>query len=278
MRADPVAVALGVYLGGIVDASDRGVPLGLDLYRPVPGANPLTLPKMILGRRLFNERRLSFNGSLSCAGCHDPARAFTNAHSMARGANGVSGSRNVPTRGIGAWGASFFWDGRALTLEEQALGPILNANELGATADDVVALARSVEYRRQFIGAFGKEPTLVDVGAALASYVRTIMSAGAPVDCFLAGDRGALAEGAKRGLALFRGKARCSMCHAGPLLSDEQFHNTGVAWRTGSVTDEGRYQVTRAPADRGAFKTPTLREISRPRRTCTTAPSQRWKP
>ena len=162
-----------------------------------------------------------------------------------------------------AWGSSYFWDGRALTLEQQALGPLLNANELAGTPDGVVALARSSDYRQQFLAAFGDEPDLFDVAAALASYVRTIMSGDAPVDRFLAGDRRALGEAARRGLVLFRAKAHCSTCHAGPLLSDEQFHNTGVAWRTGILTDVGRYQVTRATADRAAFKTPTLREISR---------------
>ena len=263
IRSSLRAVALCVSVGVIVGASGRGVPLGLDLYRPAPGANPLTPAKIALGRRLFHERRLSFNASLSCAGCHDPRRAFTNAHSRARGANGVVGNRNVPTLVNRAWGSSYFWDGRALTLEQQALGPLLNANELAGTPDGVVALARSSDYRQQFLAAFGDEPDLFDVAAALASYVRTIMSGDAPVDRFLAGDRRALGEAARRGLVLFRAKAHCSTCHAGPLFSDEQFHNTGVAWRTGILTDVGRYQVTRASADRAAFKTPTLREISR---------------
>lgn len=149
------------------------------------------------------------------------------------------------------------------TLEQQALGPILNPNELGATPDAVVALARSSRYRPQFVAAFGSEPGIFDVAAALASYVRTIVAGDAPFDRFIAGDASAIGESVRRGFALFRTRARCTTCHAGPLLSDERFHNTGVAWRTGTVTDEGRYRVTQAPADRGAFKTPTLREIAR---------------
>jgi cytochrome c peroxidase len=258
-----IALALSVLIATAVRARDHVVPLGLDLYRPVPHENPLTQRKVALGRRLFYDRRLSRDGSLSCAGCHDPARAFTNARQTARGINGASGRRNVPTLVNRAWGASYFWDGRAPTLEQQALGPMLNPGELGATPDHVVALARSRGYLSEFRAVFGHEPTVSDVAAGLASYVRTIVSADSPFDRFVSGNTGALSKSATRGSVLFRTKARCVTCHAGPLLSDEQFHNTGVAWRTGVPTDEGRFRVTRLAADRGAFKTPTLREIRR---------------
>lgn len=162
-----------------------------------------------------------------------------------------------------AWGASFFWDGRAASLEQQTTQPILNPAELGMTPEAVLALIRSGSYRAQFQAAFRAEPTLGLVGRALASFVRTIVSGNSPYDRFVAGDRSALNTAAQRGLALFHGKAGCSGCHAGPNFSDEQFHNTGVAWRTGAPADEGRAAVTHSPEDRGAFKTPTLREISR---------------
>jgi cytochrome c peroxidase len=263
MRPPMIAVAFCVFAAISVHASGRVALLGLDLYRPAPHDNPQTPPKIALGRRLFHDRALSRDGSLSCAACHDPARAFTNGRPAARGVNGTSGRRNVPTLVNRAWGASYFWDGRAATLEQQALGPMLNPGELGATPDHVVALARSRDYVSEFSAIFGHDPTLSDVAAALASYVRTIVSGDAPFDRFVSGNFRALSDRAKRGSVLFRTKARCNTCHAGPLLSDEQFHNTGVAWRTGMLADEGRFRVTRSPADRGAFKTPTLREIRR---------------
>jgi len=237
--------------------------LGLDLYRPVPEDNLLTEAKVAIGRRLFHERRLSRTASMSCATCHDSRRAFTDGRQTARGVDGRFGTRNVPTLVNAAWSTSFFWDGRVATLEDQALHPVLNPGELGMTPDRVLALVRSGDYRPAFVAAFGSEPTLFDVGRALASYVRTIEAGDTPYDRFIAGDDHALRADAKRGLALFNGKARCNACHGGALLTDGQFHNTGVAWRAGAVADEGRVRVTQRPADRGAFKTPTLREVAR---------------
>ena len=256
-------IVYGLLLAVTAVAAIRRPPLGLDLYRPVPEENPLTAGTIALGRQLFGERRLSRDGTLSCASCHDPKRAFTDGRAVARGVGGEPGTRNVPSLLNRAWGSSFFWDGRATTLEQQALEPILNPRELAMTPDGVVALAQSPRYRLQFQHAFGTEPTLLDVGRALASYVRTIVAGGSPYDRFLAGDPHALSEAARRGLAVFRGKAGCNSCHGGPLLSDEQFHNTGVAFRVGASADEGRARVTHLDADRGAFKTPTLREVAR---------------
>ena len=242
-----------LLLAVALHAAGPRLPLGLDLYRPVPEDNRLTRAKIALGRRLFHDRRLSRDGSLSCAGCHDPRRAFTDGRTVSVGVDGARADRNVPIIVNRAWGASFFLDGRAATLEQQALQPILNPKELAMTPEAVLAVARSNSYR----AAFGPNPTLEDVARALASYVRTIVAGDSPFD------RGALSVSAQRGLALFRGKAGCSACHSGPNLTDEQFHNTGIAWRTGVLTDEGRAGVTHAAEDRGAFKTPTLREISR---------------
>jgi len=139
----------------------------------------------------------------------------------------------------------------------QVLQPILSPKELGMTREAVAALARSGRYRAQFRQGFGAEPSLEQVALALASYVRTIVAGDS------AFDRGAMSDSARRGLALFHGKAGCGACHAGPLFTDEQFHNTGIAWRTGVLIDEGRAGVTHADRDRGAFKTPTLRELAR---------------
>ncbi|MEO8519940.1 MAG: cytochrome c peroxidase [Acidobacteriota bacterium] len=262
MRHVPLWVAL--LLGGTVTlpAARPRAPLGLDLFRPYSEGNIPTAAKIALGRQLFNDRRLSRDGSLSCAGCHDPRRAFTDGRVVALGVDGAPGSRNVPSLINRAWGTSFFWDGRASTLEQQALQPILSPAELGMAPEAVMALARSAQYRSDFVTAFGAEPTLSDVARALASYVRTIVAGSSPFDRYVGGERGALGGDAIRGLGLFRGKAGCTACHAGPTLSDERFHNTGVAWRTGRLSDDGRARVTGAAADRGAFKTPSLRQVT----------------
>jgi cytochrome c peroxidase len=235
----------------------------LDLYRPYPHDNQPSPAKAELGRLLFHERKLSRDGSMSCATCHDPARAFTDGQVTALGVDGTRGSRNVPTILNSAWGTAFFWDGRASTLEQQVLQPIFNPRELAAAPAQVVAVAQSVGYRGRFIEVFGSEPSLGDVARALASYVRTIVAGDSPFDRYMAGETRALSEPAIRGLALFRGRAGCRACHAGPTFADGEFHNTGIAWRTGVPTDEGRALVTRAAEDRGAFKTPTLREVTR---------------
>jgi cytochrome c peroxidase len=281
-----LAAALGLTsalsIAVVPHAAGPRLPLGLDLYRPVPESNPLTPEKIALGRRLFHDRRLSRDGSLSCASCHDPRRAFTDGRVVAIGVGGARGRRNVPAIVNRAWGASFFWDGRAATLEQQALEPILNPRELASSSAAVVALARSRPYRADFRAAFGADPELEQVARALASYVRTIVSGEAPYDRYMAGDRAALSEAARYGFALFTGKAGCSSCHTGPTFTDEQFHNTGVAWRGPSTAstnsrqavartsgqeagprDLGRASVTGAYDDRGAFKTPTLRELTR---------------
>jgi cytochrome c peroxidase len=134
----------------VVLGSGARPPLGLDLYRPVPVANPQTRQKISLGRRLSHDRRLSRDGKVSCATCHDPRRAFADNNAVAVGVGRSAGRRNVPTIVNRVWGRSFFWDGRAASLEQQALQPIFNPMELGATPDDVLALARS----RGYVGAF----------------------------------------------------------------------------------------------------------------------------
>ena len=263
MRVVAGRLAVAAFIAGMLPASAESPQLGLDLYRPYPHDNPPNPAKAELGGLLFHERRLSRDGSMSCATCHDPARAFTDGQVTALGIDGLRGSRNVPAILNNAWGTAFFWDGRASTLEQQVLQPLFNPRELAAAPAQVVAVAKSEAYRSRFIDVFGAEPGLGDVARALASYVRTIVASDAPFDRYMAGESRALSEPAIRGLALFRGKARCSACHAGPTFTDGEFHNTGIAWRTGVPTDEGRALVTHAAEDRGAFKTPTLREVTR---------------
>lgn len=245
-------------------ASGPTAPLGLDRYRPTPADNPLTPAKVALGRRLFQDRGLSRDGTLSCAVCHDPSRAFTNGRVVALGVDGSAGRRNVPTLINRVYGASFFWDGRAESIEQQVVQPLLSPREMATTADAVVAaVRRDAGYRRQFLAAFGREPQLPDIARALASYVRTIRSGNSRYDCFRSGAASALTEQEQRGMRVFFGTGSCGSCHAGPNITDERFHNTGVAFRNGRLLDPGRFVVTQKTVDRGAFKTPTLREVAR---------------
>jgi cytochrome c peroxidase len=224
------------------------IPLGLDLFMPVPENNPISSDKIELGRRLFHDRRLSRDRSISCATCHDPARAFSDARPVAIGISGRVGRRSAPALINRGYGRAFFWDGRTTTLEEQVLQPIQDPNEMDMALPEVSAR----------VGL-----TTEEISHALASYVRSILSGDAPYDRFVNGDRGALSPEQQEGLRLFRGKGNCTTCHVGPTFADERFHNTGVAWREGRFADEGRSAVTGRTEDRGAFKTPTLREIAR---------------
>jgi len=240
------------------------IPLGLDLYLPIPEDNALTAAKVRLGRDLFRNAILSRDRTLACASCHDPRRAFTDGRSLAVGVEGKVGTRNAPTLINRAYGRSQFWDGRAHSLEQQVLEPIENPRELGAGVDTAVRrLVSSPLYRLRFRVAFGRDVNAQDLARALASYVRTILAGDSPFDRYANGIANALSDEARSGLEIFRGKAGCSTCHSGPTMSDERFHNTGVAWQGGEWKDLGRFLVTGAAQDRSAFKTPTLREVDR---------------
>ena len=240
------------------------VPLGLDLYMPVPDDNPVTHEKVTLGRRLFSDTILSRDRRVACVTCHEPERAFTDGRAVAVGIFGRTGTRNVPTLINRGYGATFFWDGRISSLEAQVLQPIQDRKEMDLTpADAVERLQDHRQYPALFQAAFGRTITADDLGRALASYVRTILSGNSPLDHYMNGDRDALSPQARRGLTIFRGKGNCATCHVGPTLTDERFHNTGVAWQEGTLLDQGRYMVTGVEEDRGAFKTPTLRNVER---------------
>ena len=239
------------------------VPPTLDLYIPTPEDNRLSSVRIDLGRTLFFEKLLSRDKTLSCSSCHEPQHSFTVTEAFPKGIDGHRAARNPPALVNRAYGKSFFWDGRAGSLEEQVLLPIQNEKELYLSLEELETRLRDDEtYRERFAEVFGREPHRDDIARALASFVRSLLVGNSPYDRYLRGDREALSESARRGLMLFRGKANCTACHAGPNLTDEEFHNTGVAWRAGRLTDEGRYAVTHNDADRGAFKTPTLRQVS----------------
>lgn len=246
---------------GVVAARAQVIPtpLGLDEYMPVPSDNTLTAAKVKLGERLFFDPTLSADGRVSCASCHDPSRAFTTVARVAAGVFGRRGTRNAPTILNRGYGRSFFWDGRAATLEDQVLGPIQDRNEMGLSLSAFTArLQRSTLYLREFAAVFAEPPSPATAARALATYVRVQRVGDAPYDRYRAGDSSALSADAARGLRLFRGRANCASCHVGPNFTDEQFHNTGVSW---GASDVGRYRVTRSTEDLGRFKTPTLRQL-----------------
>lgn len=238
--------------------------LGLDLYMPVPEENPITVEKLALGRQLFFDTRLSVDWTSACATCHVPERAFTDGRRIAEGVQGRKGTRNTPTLVNRGYGTSQFLDGRAGSLEDQVLQPIEGESELAYEIGLAVSrLQQSDDYRQAFDRAFGRSPDAETLAWALASYVRSILGGNSPVDRFRHGDRRALSSDEVKGLKIFVGKGNCSACHVGPNLTDEEFHNTGVAWSDGELTDPGRFRVTGLDQHQGSFKTPTLREISR---------------
>jgi len=248
--------------GGRAQTTVRLPPiLGLDEFVATPDDNPITLEALQLGRRLFFDVGLSRDRSRACASCHSPARAFADSAALSFGVRGARGQRNAPALINRAYGTSFFWDGRAQSLETQALEPIENSRELDlAIGDAVRRLGRDSSYVEQFVGAYGGGPTGERVARALATYVRSIRSGNTRFDRLRGGDTTAFSLAERRGFALFTGDARCSRCHTGPNFTDEEFHNTGISSERG---DAGRARVTRHASDRARFRTPTLREVAR---------------
>ncbi len=255
-RLTVIAISCAIALG----ATDP--PLGLDAYMPVPARNPLTKAKINLGRKLFFDRRLSRDNTLSCATCHDPKHGFADEKPLAVGVGGQTGTRRSPRLINRGYGRSFFWDGRAPSIENQVVQPIENPIEMDLEIDTLVnRLREDPEYSRDFRDAFENEPERDSIAMALASYVRSIVSGDSPYDRYVAGDAAALSKQQLRGLDVFRNKASCGICHLGPNLTDEQFHDTGVG-QDSATPDPGRFKVTGREEDRGAFKTPTLREVA----------------
>lgn len=231
----------------------------------VPEDNPLTKEKVELGRMLFFDKRLSKDNTIACANCHMAKKGFADGMPVSTGIKGLKGGRSAPVSFNRVYSKAQFWDGRAATLEDQSIGPFINPVEHGfANHDQMVAKMRKIPgYRKLFKDVFGRDIEIGDVGRAIASFQRTVLSGNSAVDKFdIGGDEKALSDSAKRGLELFRGKARCTRCHSGFNFTDEKFHNIGIGWDTNTV-DLGRYMETKNVEDIGAFKTPTLREIAR---------------
>ncbi len=261
LRAKPIGVPIQI-----------AAPLGLPAV-PIPADNPPTAETVDLGRRLFFETKLSANGTVSCASCHDPRAAFADPRRFSIGAGGKQGVRNAPPALNAAYNPSQFWDGRAATLEAQAAGPIANPVEMNLShADCAKRLDSDPAYRALFEKAFGPGPVTMDkITKAIASFERTLVSGNSAFDKYqFGGDKGAMSASAIRGLDIFKDKNRgnCAVCHTieekYALFSDGKFHNLGVAMDSkGELTDLGRYNETKIETDKGAFRTSTLRSIAK---------------
>ena len=263
----------------------------------IPADNALTPERVALGRKLFFDPRLSADGTVACATCHDVSRGFTDQRPVSEGIGGKLGRRNAPTVLNAMFFSTQFWDGRALLLEDQAKLPIVNPIEMGMPNGEaaVAKIAGDAEYVKLFQAAYSRAPNYDDVGRAIGAFERTLVFLDAPFDRWSDGDKNAMSADAVKGFALFSGKARCVTCHpinaSNPIGSDNRFHNIGVSARhqdfeslasralselakggdSQAVMDRlaletdmaelGRFVVTKRRSDVGAFKTEQLRNV-----------------
>jgi cytochrome c peroxidase len=213
-------------------------PIGLSRAlwrRRIPLDNPMTPDRVALGQALYFDKRLSIDGTVSCATCHDPANAFTDHDTVGRGVSNRAGTRNAPTILNAMFSEQLFWDGRVASLEEQAKQPLSNPLEMGMGGDDAVVtrITAIPEYRQRFRRVFRREGITIDtIVKAIAAYERTQLSANSPFDRFISGDAKAITPAQRRGWELFKGKAKCIECHSytagSPFFTDFTFHNTGI--------------------------------------------------
>ncbi len=256
---------------------------------PVPAENPQTPEKIELGKKLFFDRRLSGDGTMSCSTCHDPEKGYSDDLAISLSYPTTRNWRNSPTLINAGFQPLLFHDGRAKTLEEQALFPMMSAFEMNRNLDFLEEVIRTTpEYVRDFQRIFGGEPTRERIAMSIAAFERTIVSANSPLDRFLKGDVKALTPDARKGYDLFLGKGKCAECHDGVNLADGKFYALNVPenleqeqdprvaatrrfvakvsgykeYRT-LTEDPGRYLVTKDKKDWKAFRTPTLRDIAK---------------
>lgn len=259
------ASALALTLGASALAQDmsdyRAQFEALPALPPIPSGSPLTQARIDLGQMLFFEPRISGSGVISCATCHNPALGWTDRIPRATGHDGQVGDRNTPTALNAAFLDSQFWDGRAATLEDQALGPIQATIEMNMTLEGAIARLNEFEiYRDMFAAAFPGQSDPVNppnVALAIAAFERTLITPNSPFDRFLMGDDQAMSDQAQHGMRLFADNG-CIACHSGPNFSDGGFHAIQVP----GSTDRGRALVTGDAADEHAFRTPSLRNIA----------------
>ncbi len=254
--------------GETLKAGDNTITLPLGLQADaayIPDVNPISAKKIELGRKLYFDPRLSKDGKVSCATCHDPDKGFADGLPVSTGIKGQKGGHSAPTVINRLFSKEQFWDGRAVDLEDQALGPIQNPIEMGHTLQGMISNVTSIgAYAPEFEAAFGSPGVTGErVARAIASYERTVLSGNAPYDRYQAGDTNAMSASAVRGMKLFNDAARanCVTCHAGFNFTDESCHNLGVGMDK-PEPDLGRFKQTKFDPDHGAFKTPTLRNIT----------------
>jgi cytochrome c peroxidase len=236
---------------------------GLPGIMPIPADNPLTPEKIQLGKQLFFDARLSSDCTVSCATCHSPEEAWADRDRVSSGVGHKLGKRNSPTVLNAGYSKPQFWDGRAVYLEKQAVGPVENPLEMDLPMDQLLARINSIPgYRMQFMEIFGTPATADNMAKAIASFERTIINPDSPYDQYVMGDEKAMSPAALRGLKLFEStRLGCTNCHSGGYFSDFQYHNLGIGYKNGKYSDVGRYDVTKDQKDMGAFLTPTLRNV-----------------
>jgi len=256
---------------------------------PIPENNPQSVEKIELGKKLFFDRRLSGDGTMSCATCHVPEMAFTDGQETSFSYPTTKNWRNTPTLMYVAFFKHLFHDGRVTSLEDQALFPVMSAFEMNLNLDYLEEKLRVVpEYVEAFNKAFHGDITRERIAMAIAAFERTLVSMNAPLDKYLKGERTALSAEARKGYNIFINKGKCIECHYGANLSDDLFHALNVpenpdhekdpritatrrfvakVYHYGDyknlTEDPGRYLITKDKKDWKAFRTPTLREVSK---------------
>jgi cytochrome c peroxidase len=267
-----MALALGVVLLGSVSMAATGDDASKWLRPaevPQPKDNQLTKERIELGKLLYFDTRLSSSDAISCATCHHPQRGWTDLSPVPKavGHEGRTGPRNSPTVLNSAYQRHQFWDGRAKSLEEQALGPIEADVEMNMPLEVLIPKLNKIEgYKKLFKEAYPESNGVITeeyLAKAIASFERTAVSQEAPFDKFIKGDKSAISEEAQEGFKLFTGKANCVSCHEGFNFTDGSFHNLGM--HDGELVGKelGRYLVKRRAAWYGVFKTPTLRDVAK---------------
>lgn len=229
-----------------------------------PADNPYSKDKEELGKALFFDPRLSKSGQISCANCHNPEIGWADGQRVSFGHDRLPGNRNAPTLINIGYAKTFFWDGRASTLEEQVTHPIENPVEMNFHSDLAVKrIAKIKGYRPLFDKAFGDDKVSKDrINKAIATFERTIVSHTSRFDKFVKGKKDEFTDSEINGLHLFRTKANCINCHNSSYFSDQKFHNVGLTYFGRTLQDLGLYEITKKNEDVGKFKTPTLREIT----------------
>ncbi|HEY8353415.1 MAG TPA: tryptophan tryptophylquinone biosynthesis enzyme MauG [Methylophilaceae bacterium] len=261
MRLGGLLLMLGLLVPvGIGQAAD---PVTREAFRrpadiPSPPSNPLTAEKAALGKMLFFDPRLSRDRTMSCATCHAPDKRWSDGRMPPLGAEHVANARRTPTVLNSAWLNALMWDGRAASLEAQAMLPITTPHEMNFDMPALLERLRQIEgYRPHFAGAFGDGTISQErVTQALASFQRTLVSNAAPFDRWVEGDESAISASAKRGFCLFTGKANCVSCHKSWRFTDDSFHDIGL-----SSPDPGRGAHVPITPMQFAFKTPSLRDL-----------------